>query len=82
MKPTPSDSSPPAWAQQARARGLAGALRLALDVLEPLGPLGAQAIWVAQPLLGAVIGRDALHALAQALDEPGGVAALRRHLED
>lgn len=81
MIPTPLDSDPPDWVQQARARGLTGALQLALDVLEPLGPLGAQVIWAAQPLLGTVVDRRLLYGLAQALDEPGGIAELRRHLE-
>jgi len=74
--------SPPAWIQQAQARGLGHALGLALDVLAPLGPLGAQVIWVAQPALGLLVGRAALADLARALEQPGGVERLRAYLED
>lgn len=71
----------PEWIKQAKARGLGGALGLALDILEPLGPLGAQAVWVAQPVLGLWIPRTALGELAEALDAPGGVERLRHMLE-
>ena len=72
----------PEWIQQVKARGLGDALSTALDVLEPLGPLGAQALWVAQPVLGLVIGHDALEELAETLETPGGVERLRQMLED
>lgn len=73
---------PPEWVAKARARGLGPALGLALDLLEPLGPLGAQLVWIAQPALGLLVGRAALGGLARALEEPGGVERLRAHLED
>lgn len=65
-----------------KARGLGDPLSTALDVLEPLGPLGAQALWVAQPLLGLVIAHDLLDDLAEALEAPGGVERLRQLLEE
>src|SRR5690606_3972737 len=34
------------WIQQAKVRGFAAPLRILLDVLEPLGPLGAQVLYV------------------------------------
>jgi hypothetical protein len=69
------------WLEQARARGLDGALRVALDVLAPFGPLGAQLIWVAQPALGLLgLGQAAAH-LAGALEEPGGIETMRRRLD-
>ena len=70
------------WISQLRARGWGDFLNTALDVLEPLGPLGAQLLWIAQPALGLFVRRDALGALAQALEEPGGIAALRKQLDD
>lgn len=76
-----NDDLPPEWITQAKARGLGNALGLALDVLEPLGPLGAQMVWVAQPVLGLWIPRTALGQLAEALDAPGGVERLRHMLE-
>jgi hypothetical protein len=72
----------PEWMQEARARGLDGALGVALDMLEPLGPLGAQLIWVAQPVLGVWMPRDILGHLAEALETPGGIEQLRQQLED
>jgi hypothetical protein len=70
------------WIRQMKERGLGGALRLTLDALEPLGPLGAQMLYVAQPALGLFGAGDALHRLAQALEEPGGIDRLRRLLDD
>ncbi|MCC6803802.1 MAG: hypothetical protein IT319_13035, partial [Anaerolineae bacterium] len=56
------------WIRQIRARGWGDALSTALDVLEPLGPLGAQVLWVAQPAARLVGGwGEMLGALAQAL---------------
>jgi hypothetical protein len=70
------------WLTQVQARGWGGALSTALDVLEPFGALGAQLLWIAQPAFG-VFGADAVvRGLAQALEEPGGVEALRQALED
>ncbi|MCB9455390.1 MAG: hypothetical protein H6671_05325 [Anaerolineaceae bacterium] len=57
-------------------------LTLALDVLEPFGPLSAQMLWVTQPVLGLVVNRAALDGLARCLETPGGVARLRQQLED
>lgn len=70
------------WIKQAKSRGLTDPLRLLLDVLEPLGPLGAQLLYVAQPasrLLGAA---DGLRQLAEALEEPGGIERLRHRLDE
>ncbi|MBI5668098.1 MAG: hypothetical protein HZC41_08820 [Chloroflexi bacterium] len=74
-------TQPPEWIQQARARGLGRALALALDILEPLGPLGAQVVWVAQPVAGLFVRHDALGDLARTLEQPGGVETLRAYLE-
>jgi hypothetical protein len=72
----------PDWIQQVKARGLGVALSTALDVLEPLGPLGAQALWVAQPVLGLFVTHQALDDLAEVLEQPGGIEQLRQMLED
>ena len=70
------------WIRQAKARGLAGPLSVLLDVLEPLGPLGAQMLWIAQPASGLLGAADAVQSLAEALESPGGVERLRHRLED
>lgn len=70
------------WAQQAHARGLDGLLHVALDVLEPLGPLGAQLVWIVQPMLGMWISREVLQQLAETLETPGGFEQLRQQLDE
>ena|GEM_PF-689751 len=65
-----------------RARGWEQAVSTALDVLEPLGPLGAQALWIAQPAARLIGGwGDALGILATTLEAPGGIQRLRQALE-
>lgn len=68
------------WRQRLRATPLADLLALVLDAAEPLGPLGAQALWVAQPALGLLMSREAVADLAQVLETPDGVAWLRAQL--
>jgi hypothetical protein len=70
------------WLTQVQARGWGGALSTALDVLEPFGALGAQFLWVAQPAFGLLGAEAIVRGLAQALEEPGGIEALRKALED
>ena len=70
------------WINAVKARGWGSALTLALDALEPLGPLGAQLLWVTQPVLGLIVNRAALGDLAQRLETPGGIALLRQMLEE
>ncbi len=70
-----------AWIQQVKRRGLAVPLTTVLDVLEPLGPLGAQLLWIAQPVSGLWGGRAMLAGLAEVLEQPGGVERLRQRLE-
>ncbi|MBN8592266.1 MAG: hypothetical protein J0M33_10915 [Anaerolineae bacterium] len=71
-----------AWIESLRARGLAGAASTALDLIEPLGPLGAGVLQVGAPLLGLVVPRSAVMALADALDTPEGIQQLRAQLTD
>ena len=81
MTAEPQDATPPEWAQQIQARGLSHALSVALDVLEPLGPLGAQLLWVAQPVLGVFIKPATLTSVAETLETPDKLEALRRFLD-
>jgi hypothetical protein len=65
------------WSAALRAMGLDGLAGTFLDAVEPLGPLGAQILWVAQPTLGLVMPSDEIDGLARLLDEPDGFAWLR-----
>jgi hypothetical protein len=71
-----------AWVSAIKARGWTNAALTLLDALEPLGALGAQVLFVAQPIAGAFGARESLRALADALETPHGIAALRAALED
>jgi hypothetical protein len=70
------------WVEAAKTRGLDDALGVALDALEPLGPLGAQLLWVLQPALGLFIARATVSDIAQALEAPGGIERIREQLEE
>lgn len=67
-----------AMAGQLQARGLAGAAAALLDAFEPLTVLGAQALWMAQPVAGLASPswRAVAGDLAAALETPEGVRAL------
>jgi hypothetical protein len=70
------------WSVRLRSAGLDGLAETLLDVAEPLGPVGAQLLWVVQPALGLVMPSavDDLGSLADLLDDPAGVAWLRSAL--
>jgi hypothetical protein len=70
------------WIKQIKARGLGGAFSVLLDIIEPLGPLGAQILWVAQPTLRVFGAGETLDHVAQALEEPGGIGRIRSLLND
>jgi hypothetical protein len=70
------------WINDVKARGLGSPARTALDALGALGPLAAQALYVAQPLLRLLSGNVPLDELADALERPGGTARLRQWLDE
>ena len=63
-------------------RGLEEAARVMLDIAEPLWPLGAGLLWIAQPMLGVFVPRDTIADLAGLLDDPVAAAGLRDALTD
>ncbi|MBE2271035.1 MAG: hypothetical protein IAE80_22550 [Anaerolinea sp.] len=65
-----------------KQRGLSDALRVFLDIIEPLGIVGAQVLWIAQPAAGLIGGRAVIAGLAQTLEEPGGIDRLRALLDE
>ena len=72
----------PHWVRLAKTHGWADLARTGLDAFAPLGALGAQFLWVSQPVLGLFVRRDRLARLAEMLETPEGLAALRGQLED
>lgn len=70
------------WVQQAKDRQLDGVLVTMLDVLEPIAPLASQALYVFQPVAGIFGGQTVVRDIADALDTPDGVQALRDELEN
>jgi hypothetical protein len=70
------------WIEQIKLRGMSNMLNLAFDVLEPVGPLAAQVLYVLQPALGFPVLRSAVEEIANALDEPGGLDVLRDRLNN
>ncbi|MFZ4826457.1 MAG: hypothetical protein ACOYLB_03810 [Phototrophicaceae bacterium] len=57
-------------------------LRLFLDVVEPVGTLGAQVLWVMQPSLGIFFGHQLIGEIAQILENPAELAELRKQLDE
>ena len=57
-------------------------LRLFLDVVEPICTLGAQVLWVMQPSLGIFFGHQLIGDLAQVLENPAELEALRKQLDE
>ncbi len=72
------------WIETAKRRGNAPFLLSLLDAIEPIAPLLAQGLLVAEPLalLWGRGGGGALRALSEQLEAPGGLEALRRQLAD
>lgn len=70
------------WAQKARDNGHDQWLLILLDAIEPIAPIVAQGLWVAQPLAGLWGKSTALQHLAQTLETPDGVDQLRQQLSD
>ncbi len=68
------------WSVRLRAAGLDGLVGAVLDAAGPLAPLGAQALWVAQPALGLLVASDEIDGLARLLDSRQGLNWLRDEL--
>ncbi|MBN2472126.1 MAG: hypothetical protein JXN59_15495 [Anaerolineae bacterium] len=69
-----------AWGARLRARGLDGLAAALLDAAEPLSPLGAQVLYVAQPTLGVFFPGQAVTRWARLLEDPATVARVRARL--
>ncbi len=69
------------WVAEVKARGWARAISLLLDAVEPLGALGAQVLYVAQPAMSVFGLGETIRGLASALETPQGIESLRAALE-
>jgi hypothetical protein len=69
------------WAARIQRWGLTGLMGAFLEAAGPLAPIAGQALYVAQPTLGLFMSRQSITDLAQWLDQPEGLADLRRALE-
>ena len=70
------------WIERAKRRGGAPFLLILLEAFEPLAPVLAQGLLVAQPLANLWRGGAALGELAELLEEPEGLSELRALLAD
>lgn len=70
------------WIEQVRIRNLNGILGIALDIIEPLGPLGAQLLWIAQPVMGLLGAHNLVGEIARMVETPEGIAQLRQMLDE
>jgi hypothetical protein len=80
--PTPIDPRVLHWADRAARAGWGDALLTLLDVIAPLGPIGAGVLDVAQPAARLFGDHDrAISTLARLIETPDGAARLRGWLE-
>jgi hypothetical protein len=70
------------WIEAAKARGWDSSLLLMMDVIEPISPLASQMLWVVQPMAGVFGAHEAVRQIAEALETPEGLKALREKLNE
>jgi len=58
------------WAETLHRWGMQEAAAVMIEAAEPLGYLGAQAVYLSQPFLSAVFPEEHVTALADLLDSP------------
>lgn len=69
------------WRERLQQAGLLDFAGLVLDVVEPLAPIGAQMLWVAQPTLGLLVAPEKIASWAELLENPQQIARLREQIE-
>jgi len=70
------------WAENLHRWGIKDWVATLLEAAGPLGLLGAQAIYLSQPLLGTLIPGNQLSALATMLEEPSRVKSFATYLRE
>lgn len=69
------------WIQSVKDSGLSDFLQIAVKGLAPLGPIGAQVLFVLEPFAGIAINRKIIRDIAIALEEPEHIKRLQEQLE-
>jgi hypothetical protein len=64
------------WQERAEQAGLGGVSSAVVEALQPLAPLAAQVLWVAQPTFSLIGRGEAVGVLAEMLEYPGGAEPL------
>ncbi|MEP7287620.1 MAG: hypothetical protein ABI947_17845 [Chloroflexota bacterium] len=68
------------WSIRLHTSGLDDLVGAFLDAAQPLAPIGAQVLWIAQPALGIFMPPDEIDGFARLLDDPAGLTWLRAGL--
>lgn len=74
------ESPAAAWRDRLRRLGLDGIAAALLEAAEPLSPVGAQVLYVAQPALSLFVPAARVGRLARRLEDPAAVARFRAQL--
>lgn len=69
------------WIDQLEARGMGGLMRLLVDIATPFSILGAQVLWILQPIATLFGKGSAMGEFAKWLEEPNSMRDLRARLE-
>jgi len=69
------------WIDQLEARGMGGITRLLVDIAAPFSILGAQVLWILQPIATLFGKGSAMGKLANWLEQPNSMRDLRARLE-
>ena len=70
------------WANRLKGWGLQDFAASFLEAAGPINLIGAQLVYVAQPLLGSVLPSEHLDSLASMLEEPGQTKAFISYLRE
>lgn len=68
------------WVDGVNKRGLGGVLETLLDIAAPFGTLGAQLLWVAQPVSGLLGWHAIVGEVARVLEDPDEIERVRQRL--
>lgn len=70
------------WRQRLEQLGLGAVVDAVLIAMTPIAPIGAQLLYISQPMLTVFVERDSVTRWAKLLEEPNGLNWLRQNLAD